>query len=74
MAIGRGENSGRTVTYSNVVRSMTRLAEWTGDRLSLDVPLGVAKPEGADGYVVVLQATNGPQAGRIVGAAKGPGW
>jgi hypothetical protein len=74
VAIGRGENSGRNITYSNVARALTRLADWTGRSLSLDVPLGVARPEGTDGYVVVLQTANAAgKPGVIVGAAKGPG-
>jgi hypothetical protein len=44
--IGRGENSGRTLTGSNIVRSLQRVGHWSGDaqeyRLKLDsLPPGV---------------------------------
>ena len=34
--IGRGENTGRAVTYHNVVRSMTPIGMWNGDALNID--------------------------------------
>src|SRR5271156_5539520 len=30
VAIGRGENHGRTITYHNVVRRWVKLGDWTG--------------------------------------------
>lgn len=35
VAIGRGENGGRRITYTNVVRSERRLAQWHGGKASL---------------------------------------
>ncbi len=60
-AVGRGENSGRTLTESNIVRSIRPVGEWTGAPLSLDV----GAPEGEDAAVLV-EAPDG----HIVGAAR----
>ena len=67
VAIGRGENSGHSVTYTNVVRGMTKIGDWTGEARSFEASL----PGGgdSDGYVVLLQAGSGP----ILGAAKSGG-
>ncbi|GJD49867.1 hypothetical protein OPKNFCMD_2602 [Methylobacterium crusticola] len=72
VAIGRGENRGRTVTYRNVVRGMHHVGTWTGAPAHYEVLRAALRAGDADTYVVVLQAEhNGP--GRILGAAKGPG-
>lgn len=72
VAIGRGENRGRTVTYRNVVRGMHHVGAWRGVAAHYEVPRTALAAADADSYVVVLQAENsGP--GRILGAAKGPG-
>ena len=73
VAIGRGENRGRSVTYANVVRAMVRIGEWNGEPLKLEVPAATAKPEGADAYVVLLQGASGGRPGALLGAAKGAG-
>jgi hypothetical protein len=74
VAIGRGENKGRSVTYANVVRSMARAGAWAGAAARYEIPLAEARPEDADGYVVLLQAAAEPgKPGVILGAAKGPG-
>lgn len=73
VAIGRGENRGRSVTYANVVRGMTRVGFWSGAPAEIQVPLSVARPEGADSYVVLVQSGEQSKPGRILGAAKGPG-
>ncbi len=59
--IGRGENSGRTLTESNIVRSFTSIGTWTGTTLSLHQP-----PPPGDSAAVLLQASDG----RIIGAAR----
>jgi len=60
-AIGRGENSGRTLTEANVVRSIRSVGQWSGSQLRLSEPF----PEGQD-VAVVLEAPDG----QIVGAAR----
>jgi hypothetical protein len=58
--IGRGENGGRTLLESNIVRSLTVAADWTGAPLRIRqvVPAGLR-------FAVLLQAEDG----RILGAA-----
>ena len=72
VAIERGENRGKTITYANVARGITRIGEWRGAPLRLEVPLATAKGDG-DAYVVLLQAPDGEKLGPILGAAKSPG-
>jgi hypothetical protein len=72
VAIERGENRGKTITYANVARGISRIGEWRGAPLRLEVPLATAKGDG-DGYVVLLQAPDGEKLGPILGAAKSPG-
>ena len=60
-AIGRGENSGRTLTEANVVRSVRSVGQWSGAALRLNERL----PEGQDA-AVVLEAPDG----RIIGASR----
>jgi hypothetical protein len=69
--IGRGENHGRTVTYANVVRGMTRVGDWNGGEGQFEAPLSLAGE--SDGYVVLVQAARGVKPGRILGAAKSAG-
>jgi hypothetical protein len=72
VAIGKGENSGRTVTYANVVRGLTRIGDWSGGSARFELPLATAIGDG-DGYVVLLQVARGVKPGRILGAAKSSG-
>ena len=71
VAIGRGENSGETVTYVNVARAVIRLGGWNGAPVSFDIPAAQLKVNGADGYVVILQAGEKDRPGAILGAAQG---
>jgi hypothetical protein len=68
-AVKRGENSGRTIRNSNVVRGLIELARWDG--AATEIPLAVA-PEltaGRDACaVIVQQAESGP----VLGAATMP--
>jgi hypothetical protein len=73
VAIGRGENKGRTIIYANVVRNMVKLGDWSGQQARFDVPLTMVRSGDADGYVVLLQASDDARPGIILGAAKGPG-
>ena len=61
--VGAGENRGRTLVNAHVVRSLTQVAEWTGEALTL--PLDTPR-EGRYACAVLVQE-NG--AGRILGAA-----
>ncbi len=73
VSIGRGENSGASVTYANVVRNMTKLADWNGNAASYDIPATDFKSGDSDGFVVLLQAGGDSRPGLILAAAKSPG-
>tara|TARA_R110002110_G_scaffold86661_4_gene226058 strand:- start:665 stop:1435 length:771 start_codon:yes stop_codon:yes gene_type:complete len=63
--IGRGENGGRTLRYTNVVKDERVLGSWRGQRQSFAVPARDLRVPGADRYAIVLQR---PGAGPIVAA------
>jgi hypothetical protein len=68
--INRGENTGRTVTYSNVVRKMRPIAMWTGAAMSMDLPRSEIEHAGADNCAVLLQTeSKDGLPGPILGAA-----
>jgi hypothetical protein len=60
-AIRRGENGGRTLDESNVVRSIRAIGDWSGAPLKISETF----PEGQEA-AVILEAPDG----RIVGAAR----
>jgi hypothetical protein len=60
-AIGRGENSGATLTEANVVRSIRIVGQWSGAALRINERF----PDGQD-VAVVLEAPDG----RIIGASR----
>jgi len=53
--IGRGENSGNTIVYSNVVRQMTPIGMWEGKPVNITLPKSQFIAAGYDGCVVLLQ-------------------
>ena len=59
--VGRGENSGRTLTESNIVRSMRTIGAYSGAALEISAPRGA----GEDAAVIVQAAD-----GHIIGAAR----
>jgi len=69
VAIGRGENRGRTVTYHNVVRAWRKLGDLAGTDSSWSVPLSEFKTGGVDGAAVVVQEGTRAKPGIILGAA-----
>lgn len=78
VAIARGENKDRKITYANIVRGVTKIGDWAGEETRFEVPVAAAKSGDADGYVVLLQSVmpkpNGTmKAGPILGAVKSPG-
>ncbi|WP_020173836.1 DUF1223 domain-containing protein [Methyloferula stellata] len=70
VTIERGENKGRSITYTNVVRAMRKIGEWHGEAASFDVTELKAEDEG---YVVFLQQGTLEQPGTILAAAKSTG-
>ncbi len=65
VAIKRGENRGKTLTYHNVVRQMVPIGAWHGKAIEVELPKSDVM-EGYDGCTAILQV-NG--AGEILGAA-----
>lgn len=60
-AVGRGENSGRTLVEANVVRSIRSVGQWSGTAMRISERF----PEGQD-VAVLLEAPDG----RIIGASR----
>jgi hypothetical protein len=65
--IGRGENAGRAMTYTNVVRDFSQAGAWNGQAVVLDVPARGASPADSDGVAVWVQAK---EHGKVLGAAQ----
>ena len=70
IAIGRGENDGRRVTYTNVVRSMVRMGHWMGAAARFEMPLAEARGDDGEGYVVIVQKNMGEVLGPVLAAAR----
>lgn len=64
--IARGENSGRKITYHNVVRQMVPAGMWTGKAKRITLPKAGLEMTADRGCVVLLQQGN---IGKIIGAA-----
>ncbi len=73
VAIGRGENSGKTIAYTNIVRSMKKIGDWAGTSASYEIPDADLRAPDSDGYVLLLQASSGGKPGAILAVAKGGG-
>lgn len=65
--IGRGENGGRSVTYTNVVLAETSLGPWSGGAKSMAVSRAQLGLAGADRYAVIVRKGAG---GAIIGSAR----
>ncbi len=72
VAIGRGENRGRTVTYHNVVRRWVKLGEWSGADASWTMPISDIKTGEIDAVAVMVQEGTREKPGVILGAAYTP--
>lgn len=71
VVIGRGENSGRSITYTNVVRAIRKIGDWDGKAKSYE--LSELKGDN-EGYVVLLQKGSETDPGVILAAAKSSGF
>jgi hypothetical protein len=69
VAIGRGENAGRKVTYVNVTRRFVKLGDWDGKAASWTIPMEQVRSDGVDSAVVILQKGNAEKPGLMLGAA-----
>jgi hypothetical protein len=75
VVVGRGENSGRTLTYHNVVRRWVKLGDWSGKAASFSIPLsdvpgGSSALNDIDRIAVVLQSGGAAKPGVMLGAAQ----
>jgi hypothetical protein len=64
--ITRGENKGKTVTYSNVVRDLMPIGLWNGKAMTVQLQRHSIMPAGASRCAVLVQQG---RAGPIVGAS-----
>jgi hypothetical protein len=69
IAIGRGENKGRTITYHNVVRRWVKLGDWIGKANSWSIPMQTLKGEGIDEAAILVQSGTMEKPKAILGAA-----
>ena len=63
--VGEGENKGRALSYTNIVRDLKAIGLWKGDAVTLNLPRGALSSVPHDGLVVLLQRD---RHGQIVGA------
>jgi hypothetical protein len=64
--VPRGENAGRRLRNYNVVRELTRIGIWQGERLEIPFDMAAAAAQGRDGCAVIVQER---PAGPVLGAA-----
>ncbi|MCJ2187088.1 DUF1223 domain-containing protein [Novosphingobium beihaiensis] len=65
VAIGRGENAGATISYTNVVLSERRLGTWQGGTKTFPASARLLKVPHADRYALVLREPGG---GKVLAA------
>ncbi|MFK8252849.1 DUF1223 domain-containing protein [Ancylobacter terrae] len=68
VAIGRGENEGKQVTYHNVVRRWVKLGDWNGAAAQFETPVAAFMADGIDAVAVLVQRGTPGTPGAIVGA------
>ena len=59
VGIGRGENGGRKVAYTNVLRDERKIADWQGGAAKVVVAASQLRVAGADRYALVLRHPGG---------------
>ncbi len=73
VAIGRGENSGRSVSYTNIGRAAAGAGEWNGAAKTIHISAAQLTSPESDGWVLILQSGSRQEPGVILAAAKSPG-
>ena len=68
VAIGRGENKGRAITYHNVLRRWVKLGDWNGKANAWSIPVQKLKGDGVDEAAVVVQSGTAEKPKAILGA------
>jgi hypothetical protein len=69
VAIGRGENRGKTITYHNVARHWVKLGTWNGKSETWNVPIQDFGDEGIDEAAVMVQGGTVDKPSAVYGAA-----
>lgn len=69
--IERGENRGKSITYYNVVREMTPVGQWNGEKVTIKLPKQHLQNRGADRCTALLQQD---AAGPVIAAAEMKQW
>lgn len=69
-AVGRGENSGRTLAEFNIVRQFRRLGSWAGRKSSFQVPLSSFPPDASRVAVLIQRQDQGPIDGAATAALR----
>ena len=74
VAVGRGENSGHTITYHNVVRRWVKLGVWSGKAESFNLPLSHLPDADfaltdVNELAVIVQSGDAAKPGLMLGAA-----
>jgi hypothetical protein len=69
VAIGRGENRGKEITYHNVMRNWLKVGDWSGKAATWTVPIENLSGEGVDGAIVYLQEGSRERPGVMLGAS-----
>ena len=72
VAIGHGENRGRTLTYHNVVRGWRKLGDFSGTDSTWNIPLSAIENGQIDAAAVMVQEGTHDKPGIILGAAFTP--
>lgn len=72
VAIGRGENRGRTVTYHNVARKWVRVGAWTGENQTMSLPRKELETGDVNAVAVLVQSGTVESPSTILGAALAP--
>jgi hypothetical protein len=68
VAIGRGENRGKTITYHNVARRWVKLGSWGGKSETWTVPMHDIDGNGIDEAALMIQAGTIEKPGTMLGA------
>ena len=68
VAIGRGENARTKVVYTNIVREVAPLGDWSGSATNLAITSAQLKD--AESVVVIVQSGTAARPGPILGAAQ----
>jgi hypothetical protein len=69
VAIGRGENRGKTITYNNVARQWLKLGSWGGKAETWNVPIRNFDVDGINEAAVMVQSGTIEKPSAILGAA-----